>query len=53
MGVCLGAVVQLMGRALEGFMETDAGWIRGEEMGLNGAPVVTVQAPVRSRFRKE
>ena len=34
-------------------METDAGWIRGEETGLNGAPVITAQAPVRSRFRKE
>ena len=34
-------------------METDAGWTGGEEMGLNGAPVITSQPLVRSRFRKE
>ena len=34
-------------------METDAGWTGGEEMGLNGAPVITSQHLVRSRFRKE
>ena len=34
-------------------METDAGWTGGEEMGLNGAPVITSQPLVGSRFRKE
>ena len=34
-------------------METEAGWSGGEETGLNGAPVITAQALVRSRFRKE
>ena len=40
-------------KALERFLETDAGWSWGEEMGLNGAPVITSQPLVRSRFRKE
>jgi len=34
-------------------METDAGWTGGEEIGLNGAPVITSQPLVRSRFSKE